>query len=59
MFDGLKEVKCPKKKTNRFQEFYKVKYFNEIKRLKNLKVKVETYLEHKRASRMELFCEYI
>ena len=52
MFDELKEVKY-----NRFQESYNVKYFKEIKRLKSLQ-KAEAYLEPKRASTMELFCEY-
>ena len=46
IFDELKE-------SNRFQEFYNLKYFNEIKRLKNLQ-KAEPYLEPKRASTMEL-----
>ena len=45
IFDELKE-------SNRFQEFYNVEYFNEIKRLKNLQ-KAEAYLEPKRASTME------
>ena len=42
---------------NRFQESYNVKYFKVIKRLKSLQ-KGEAYLEPKRASMMELFCEY-
>ena len=45
------------KENNRFQESYNVKYFKEVKRLKNLQ-KVETYLEPKRLSAMELICEY-
>ena len=35
-----------------------VKCFKEMKRSKSLQ-KAETYLELKRASMMELFCEYI
>ena len=58
MFDELKEVKYFKKNNNRFQEFYNVKYFKEIKRLKSLQKK-EAYLEPKRASTMQLFCEYM
>ena len=54
IFDELKEVKCFK--NNRFQEPY-IKYFKEIKRLRSLQ-KAEAYLEPKRASAMELFCEY-
>ena len=42
---------------NRFQEPCNTKYFKEIKRLKSLQ-KAELYLEPKRASTMELFCEY-
>ena len=42
---------------NRFQEPCNIKYFKEIKRLKSLQ-KAELYLEPKRASTMELFCEY-
>ena len=42
---------------NRFPGSYNVKYFKEIKRLKSLQ-KVEAHLEPKRASTMELFCEY-
>ena len=45
------------KSLNRFQESYNVKYFKVIKRLKRLQ-KAEAYLEPKRASMMELFCEY-
>ena len=54
MFDELKEVKY--KKTPRFYESFNVKYFQEIKRLKNLQ-NAKVYLEHNRASTMELFCE--
>ena len=53
IFDKLKEAKYFNK-NNRFQEFYNVKYFKEIKRL-SLQVKAEAYLEPKRASTMELF----
>ena len=53
MFDGLQEVK----RNNRFQKFYNVKYFKEIKHLKIIQ-KAEAYLESKRVSAMELFCEY-
>ena len=42
---------------NRYQESYNVKYFKVIKRLKSPR-KAEAYLEPKRASMMELFCEY-
>ena len=38
-------------------ESFNVKYFTEIKRLKGLQ-KAEAYLEPKRESTMELFCEY-
>ena len=55
MFDKLKEAKYFLK-NNRFQEFFNVKYFKEIKRLKNLQ-KAEAHLEPKRASAMELFWE--
>ena len=44
-------------KSNRSQESYNVKYFNEIKRLKSPQ-KAGAYLENKPASMMELFCEY-
>ena len=44
-------------RNNRFQGSYNVKYFEEIKRLKSLQ-KTEVYLEPKRASIVELFCEY-
>ena len=47
-FDELKEVKY-------FKESYYVKYFKEMKRLQ---VKAEAYLEPKRVSTMEPFCEY-
>ena len=57
MFDELKEVKYLNR-NNRFQESYDVKYFKTIKRLKRLQ-KVEAYLEPKKASMMELFCEYV
>ena len=58
-FDELKAVKFFKKiiTLNRFQEPYNVKYIQEKKRLKNLQ-KAEVYLEPKRGSTMELFCEY-
>ena len=39
------------------QESYNVKYFKEIKRLKSVQ-KAEAYLEPKRASTMQVFCEY-
>ena len=52
----LKEVQYFKK-NNRFQEFSNGKYFKEIKHLKSLQ-KEEVYLGPKRASIMELFCEY-
>ena len=51
MCDELKEAKYFKEKS------YNVKYFKEINRLKNLQ-KAEAYLKPKRASTMELFCEY-
>ena len=51
MFDELKEVK------QQIQESYNVKYFKVTKRLKSLQ-KTEAYLGPKRASVMELFCEY-
>ena len=41
-----------------FDELKDVKYFEETKRSKSLQ-KTEVYLESKRASTMELFCEYI
>ena len=56
MFDELKEVKLLLK-NNKFQESYNVQYLKEIKRLKSLQ-KAEVYLEPKRASTVELFCEY-
>ena len=60
MFDELKEVKYIQGITN-FRSLivtsYNVKYFKERKRLKNLRKK-EAYLEPKRATTMELFCEY-
>ena len=56
MFDELKEVKLLLK-NNKFQESYNVQYLKEIKRLKSLQ-KAEAYLEPKRASTVELFCEY-
>ena len=56
MFDELKEVKLLLK-NNKFQESYNVQYLKEIKRLKSLQ-KAETCLEPKRASTVELFCEY-
>ena len=55
MFDELKEANYFKEIT----DFYNVKYFKEIKRLKSLQVKAEAYLEPKRATMMQLFCEYI
>ena len=52
MFNELKEVKY-------FKEITDLKSnFKEIKRSKSLP-KAEAYLEPKRASTMELFCEYI
>ena len=59
IFDELKVVKYFKKMItlNKFLESYNVKSFKEIKRLKSLQ-KAEVYLEPKRASTMELFCEY-
>ena len=59
IFDELKVVKYFKKiiTLNKFLESYNVKSFKEIKRLKSLQ-KAEVYLEPKRASTMELFCEY-
>ena len=42
---------------NRFLESYNIKYFKVIKLLRSLQ-KAEAYLEPKRASMMELFCEY-
>ena len=45
------------KAPNRYQESSNVKYFKVIKRLKSLQ-KAEAYLEPKRASMMELLCEY-
>ena len=56
MFDELKEVKYFKEITD--LKNLKCKNFKEIKRLKSLQVKAEAYLEPKRASMMELFCEY-
>ena len=41
-------------RNNRFQEYYNVKYFKEIKCLKSLQ-KAEAYLEPKRGSTVELF----
>ena len=41
-----------------FNGFFNVKYLKEIKRFRSLQVKVVSYLETKRASVMELFCEY-
>ena len=43
-------------RNNRLQESYNAKYFKEIKRWKSLQ-KAEAYLEPKRVSTMELFCE--
>ena len=40
-----------------FDELKEVKYFKEINCLKSLQ-KAEAYLEPKRISTMELFCEY-
>ena len=54
IFDELKEVK-DFTKNNRFQESFNVKFFKEIKRLKNLHLKAVSYLEPKRASMMERF----
>ena len=42
---------------NTFQESYNIEYFKVVKRLKSLQ-KAERYLEPKRASMIELFCEY-
>ena len=58
MFDELEEVKISDRLNDRFQESYNIKYFKEIKRLKNLEVKAEAYLGPKQASMMELFCKY-
>ena len=55
-FGELKEV-VYLKRNNRSQESYNVKYVKEINRLKSLQ-KAEAYLEPKRASKMDLFCEY-
>ena len=46
MFAELKEVKYVTR-SNRFQEFFNVKYFKEIKRLKSLQVKAVSCLEPK------------
>ena len=43
---------------NRFQESYIVQNFKEINRLKSLLIIAKSFLEPKRASMMELFCEY-
>ena len=52
MFNELKEVKY-------FKEITDLKsHFKETKRSKSL-TKAEAYLQPKRASSMELFCEYI
>ena len=61
MFTELKEGKYLKQTTmfvvcSRYKS-YNVKYFKEIKRLKSPQ-KAQAYLEPKRASTMELFCEY-
>ena len=60
MFTELKEGKYLKQTTmfvvcSRYKS-YNVKYFKEIKRLKSPQ-KAEAYLERKRISMMELFCE--
>ena len=55
IIDELKEVNYLKR-NNRFQESYNVKYFKEIKWLKNLQ-KAEAYLEPKQASTMNLYYE--
>ena len=60
MFTELKEGKYLKQTTMfvvclRYKS-YNVKYFKEIKRLKSPQ-KAEAYLEPKRISMMELFCE--
>ena len=59
IFDELKEVKYSTR-NNRFQESFNVKCFKEKKkkRLKSLQLKAVPHLEPKRASMMELFCEY-
>ena len=58
IFDELKEVKYPTR-NNRFQESFNVKCFKEKKkRLKSLQLKAVPHLEPKRASMMEVFCEY-
>ena len=54
MFDELKVVKYFKEITDSKSL---VKHFQEIKRLNSLQ-KIEEYLEPKRASTTELFCEY-
>ena len=46
-------------RNHRFQESCNVKKFKERKLLKSFQVKAEAYLEPKRASSVELFCEYI
>ena len=40
-----------------FDVLTEVKYFKEMKGLKSLQVKAETYLKPKRATMMKLFCE--
>ena len=57
MFDELKEVKYFKEVTESWR-VWNVKYFKKIKRSKSLQ-KPEVHLGPKRASAMELFCEYI
>ena len=57
MLDELKEVKHFKEVTVLI-ESDNVKYFKEIKRSQSLQ-KAEAHLGPKRASTMELFCEYI
>ena len=57
IFDELIEGKYFTR-SNRFQESSNVKYFKEIKLMKSLQVKAVWYLESKRASVIDLFCEY-
>ena len=41
-----------------FDELKEQKHFKETKSFRSPQVEVETYLEYKRVSMMELFCEY-
>ena len=58
MFDELKEEITLKKSQILRVLNNVIKRHEEIKRLESLLVKAEAYLESKRASKMELFCEY-